>query len=179
MIGKRFLAHAARDDAWEKHTTSIEKEDKKAGITVTVKGWKCNHCNGEFWNSALQRLFEHLTCDAALCKAGISPCNMAKVPEAVRDNARSQVMTKAENKNQGEKRKAMAADIAAEAGRDRAEQIQGRIRGKTVETCEVDAAICDFFNGHGIADAKVRPLNAPLRPGRHFAEVGTRRSITN
>ena len=29
------------DPAWDAHTTDVTKEDLKAGIPVTIKGWNC------------------------------------------------------------------------------------------------------------------------------------------
>ena len=48
---RRLRAHCAdrrtgmppkADPVWEKHTEDVTKEEEKAGIIITVKGWMCN-----------------------------------------------------------------------------------------------------------------------------------------
>jgi transposase-like protein len=43
---------AVKSDLW-KETTLIEKVNEKS---KTIQGWKCNHCETDFWNTNLARL---------------------------------------------------------------------------------------------------------------------------
>jgi hypothetical protein len=47
---------AVKSDLW-KETTLIEKVNEKS---KTIQGWKCNHCETDFWNTNLARLQFHL-----------------------------------------------------------------------------------------------------------------------
>ena len=73
----------ASTGAWEKHTTEVSREEEKNGIVVTVKGWACNYCGGEFFNRSAKRLLGHICCDKALCPHGITTCSTSKVPPEV------------------------------------------------------------------------------------------------
>jgi len=48
---------AVKSDLW-KETTLIEKVNEKS---KTIQGWKCNHCETDFWNTNLARLQFHLS----------------------------------------------------------------------------------------------------------------------
>ena len=136
-----------KDPAWASHTVVIEKEENKAGIAVTVKGWKCRYCKTYFWNHALMRLFEHLTFDSAMCTSGIDPCSRLQVEDSVIDAARSACLDKAIAKSSEKKRVAESDDVEAAGDRERAEKVQSKLRNKTVEVCEVNGALADFFDG--------------------------------
>ena len=140
--------------AWEEHTAAVDKQEQKAGILVVVKGWKCNYCSKSFWNRQLDRLLGHLSCDKALCSK-IQPCSVAAVPEEVRDAIRSELAVKANVNASAAKRKAQSADVENAGDAERARLVQGRLRHQTVEVCQVNAALSDFFDGLGIAHSKV------------------------
>ena len=53
---------AVKSDQW-KETTLIEKVNEKS---KTIQGWKCNHCETDFWNTNLARLQFHLSGDNSL-----------------------------------------------------------------------------------------------------------------
>ena len=144
-----------KDPAWASHTVVIEKEENKAGIAVTVKGWKCRYCKKYFWNHALMRLFEHLTFDSAMCTSGIDPCSRLQVEDSVIDAARSACLDKAIAKSSEKKRVAESDEVEAAGDRERAEKVQSKLHNTTVEVCEVNGALADFFDGLGIAHAKV------------------------
>ena len=128
-----------------------------------MKNWKCNHCKGSFWNISLERLFEHLTCLSILCTSGILPCDIQLVPEQTRTHARSFLALQREKKQSGEKREAQSNDVEEADDRDRTEKVQSKLREKTVEACEVDNALSDWFDGLGVAHAKVS-LTLPQPP---------------
>jgi hypothetical protein len=79
--------------AWAAYTTEVEKSETRKGIVVFVKGWKCNFCQGSFWNKALDRVLGHVSCVKALCNK-ITPCSESRVPEDVRDAVRSEIAVK-------------------------------------------------------------------------------------
>ena len=45
MPPRRIMGRTA-DPAWDEHTNVVTKEESKAGIAVTVKGWKCEYWYG-------------------------------------------------------------------------------------------------------------------------------------
>jgi hypothetical protein len=53
---------AVKSYLW-KETTLIEKVNEKS---KTIQGWKCHHCETDFWNTNLARLQFHLSEDNSL-----------------------------------------------------------------------------------------------------------------
>ena len=97
---------------------------------------------------------------------------MAAVPEEVRDAIRSELAVKANvNDSAAERRCSPLTSRTPE----RARLVQGRMRHQTLEVCQFNPALSDFFDGLGIAHPKVShcvaafqqengPLGAPLHP---------------
>ena len=140
-----------KDAIWDQ-TTPVTKSVTRAGMEVTQTGWRCNHCDKDFWANSKTRALMHLSGDALLCD-GVDVCK--KVPEDVSAAAKAQLIVDATKKTLGGKRSAEDAAVAARSDVERAGQMQTRLRGSTVETCEVNGALSDFFDGCGIAHEKV------------------------
>ena len=146
----------AADPMWGKHAKETTKEEAKAGIMVTVKGWKCNHCSKSFWNKDLKRLLAHLSGDASVCTTA-ELCSEATMPisEETKAGCKAKLAMKAAKKTEKRAREAESASAQAADERERAENIQSRLKNKTVEACEVDGALSDVFDGLGLAHNKV------------------------
>jgi hypothetical protein len=147
------------DPAWAKHTVGLSKEEEKAGMMVTVKGWTCRYCSKNFWNKNLKRLLAHLCGDrdAGLSSGAAELCSEETLPISDETKAEYKAKLTVKDKTATAKRQRAAESSGAEAAADkeRAAQVQSRMKSKTVETCEVDGALSDFFDGLGIGHSKV------------------------
>lgn len=139
--------------AWGEYTEPTEKESVKSGLTVIVHGWKCRFCGSSFWNTNLERMLGHVSCDRALCKA-IDPCSAAKVPEEQRLEAKAQLDAR-NGVASGKKKRAAQADETAEDDATHRASHQAKLRNKQESKCKVDSALSDMFDGLGIAHSKV------------------------
>ena len=171
-----------RDKAWTEHTTSTEQTVDRKGIEVLIKGWQCNHCKETYWNTSLQRLLMHLTAEAIRCDK-IAPCT--KAPAEVRADAVARLTVADEKKATAKRRADSQSGVADAQDAQRAVKVQQRLKTKTVEACEVDGALSDFFDGAGLGHSLVwacaeittrrRGERAAAGPPRSVAATAPRR----
>ena len=105
-----------------------------------------------FWNTNLERILGHVSCDRALCKA-IDPCSAAKVPEEQRLEAKAQLDAR-NGVAPGKKKRAAQADETAEDDATHRASHQAMLRNKQESKCKVDSALSGMFDGLGIAHSK-------------------------
>ena len=108
-----------KDAIWDQ-TTPVTKSVTRAGMEVTQTGWRCNHCDKDFWANSKTRALMHLSGDALLCD-GVDVCK--KVPEDVSAAAKAQLIVDATKKTLGGKRSAEDAAVAARSDVERAGQM--------------------------------------------------------
>ena len=82
---------------------------------------------------------------------------MTRESHEVRREAVAELQLTATKSSDGAKRKATDGAIVDDEAANRAAKVhtQSKMRYKTVETCEVDGALSDFFDGLGIAHSKI------------------------
>ena len=150
----------ASDPAWAAHTKEVTKEETKAGIVVTIKGWTCTYCSKDFWNRNLFRLLAHLCGDRELCKEG-ELCSEATKPisATTKETCVAKLTLKSTKRTEKRAREEESHEAESVGDNERAEKVQSRIKTKTVDACKVDGALSDLFDGLGIAHNKV---NHPL-----------------
>jgi hypothetical protein len=152
---------AVKSDLW-KETTTITKP--KPSSDSTVQGWKCNHCDGEFWNTNLARLQFHLSGDNLLRDFtygfnGVEVC--LKAPENIMELAKSEMRIKTEGAGSKIKRGAEGAEAVDKEGEERAKAMKQQhipgVRNKEVLKIKADSSVSDFFDSsatpHSVVDS--------------------------
>jgi hypothetical protein len=151
---------AVKSDLW-KETTLIEKVNEKS---KTIQGWKCNHCETDFWNTNLARLQFHLSGDNSLRDfthgySGVEVCT--KVPRDIMDLAKGEMRSKVSSSDSKTKRAAEGSEAVDREGDDRAktmkQQLLPGVRNKEMLRIKADNSVSNFFDStatpHSLVDS--------------------------
>ena len=151
---------AVKSDLW-KETTLIEKVNEKS---KTIQGWKCNHCETDFWNTNLARLQFHLSGDNSLRDfthgySGVEVCT--KVPRDIMDLAKGEMRSKVSSSDSKTKRAAGGSEAVDREGDDRAktmkQQLLPGVRNKEMLRIKADNSVSNFFDStatpHSLVDS--------------------------